>query len=68
MAMSHGERVVRQLLERYVKPDRVDVVMNQRPPNGEPSLRELLDEGRHDGALEVTRAMFDLRRVDDPPD
>lgn len=68
MGMSQGERAVRQLLERYVKPDRIGAVMNQRPSTGGPSLRELLEEGRHDEALEVARGVFDLRRIDDPPD
>lgn len=53
-----------ELLERYVRPERIPAVV-RRPSEmtGGKSLLELASEGRSAEVLEAVRAMLDLRRV-----
>jgi hypothetical protein len=53
-----------ELLERYVKHDRIAAVVRRRAPAlGGRSLLDLGAAGRTAKVLEVVRSMFDLRRV-----
>lgn len=50
---------ITDLLERYVKPDRIPAVVRRRAPGlGDHSLIELVSSGRSSDALALTRRMF----------
>ncbi len=52
------------LLERYLKRERIPVVVRRASAiAGNKSLIELASAGKYDKVLECTREMFDLRRV-----
>lgn len=52
------------LLERYVRPDRIPaVVRREAPVLGGASLLDLARAGRTAEVLQSVRTMFDLRRV-----
>lgn len=52
------------LLERYVKRDRIPVVVRRPSPlTGNKSLIDLATAGRYDKVLAAVKQMFDLRRV-----
>lgn len=55
---------VTDLLERYVRPERIPAVVRRASEaTGGRSLLELASEGRSAEVLAAVRAMFDLRRV-----
>lgn len=52
------------LLERYVKRDRIPVIVRRRSAlTGNKSLIELASTGKYDKVLAAVEQMFDLRRV-----
>ena len=52
------------LLQRYVKRDRIPVVVRRPSPlTGNKSLIDLASAGKHDKVLAAVKQMFDLRRV-----
>ena len=54
----------RSPLERYVKRDRIPVVVRRTSPlTGNKSLIDLATAGKYDKVLAVVKQMFDLRRV-----
>jgi hypothetical protein len=56
--VAHGEAMT-DLLDRYLKPERIPAVVRRRAPRLDgASLIELVRDGRSDEALRLTRAMF----------
>jgi hypothetical protein len=56
--------VITDLLDRYVKRERISAVVRRPAPLlGDRSIIEVLEAGQYGEAAEKVRAMFDLRRV-----